>query len=286
MVEAFIKYLESEKRYSKHTVQSYSKDLCDFGHFAFPTTIDKAEKSHIRSFVVALHTAGFSKRSINRKLSVLRSFYKFAMRVGLLAVDPTLGIDSLKVFAEKQIPFSRDEMDELSGILQGEQVSPLTYMIIELLYQTGIRKSELCDLVLDDWNPSKRELHVTGKGNKQRIVPVGVELAKKLSQYIVEARPESDLKWLLLSPRALKLNQKFVYLQVKNYLSLVSAKTKRSPHMLRHSFATHLLGNGAEISVVKSLLGHSSLASTQVYTHADIEKLKDVFEKSHPRSKK
>lgn len=292
MIERFIEYIEVEKRYSPHTVTSYRKDLLDFSSFLLETegTLDmhNVDKKIVRNFMSELNKAEISKRSINRKISTLRTFYLFLLKVGDIEISPLESIQSLKFYAEKQIPFSKVEMEDFAQKETPEKKGAfLKELIVETLYQTGLRKAELCNLLLTDIDFSKKEIKVVGKGNKTRLIPVSENLLQKFRDYLPQRKPlEQNNIYFFLSEKGKKLNDKFVYSAVNSYLGQVSSKTKRSPHMLRHTFATHILENGAEISKVKKLMGHSSLASTQVYTTANIEQLKKVFNKAHPRAKK
>ncbi|WP_188617751.1 tyrosine-type recombinase/integrase [Cloacibacterium rupense] len=289
MIEKFLDYIAVEKRYSEHTLTSYKKDLQDFLLFVSSTesTVDltKVDKKVIRNFLVHLTENQFQKRSINRKLSSLRSFYLFLLKIGEIEVSPLESVSSLKFYAEKQIPISEEEMKELSGILDGDEENYLEKAIVETLYQTGMRKSELCNLLFDNVDFSSNEIKIKGKGNKERIVPISSILAEILYKFIDIRKPlpENEI-YFFIRENGKKLSEKFVYSVVNRYLSMVTSKKKKSPHILRHSFATHVLNNGAEISKVKKLLGHSSLASTQVYTNGNIEQLKKVFNQAHPRA--
>ena len=292
MIERFLEYIEVERRYSPHTVTSYRKDLNDFSVFLMRTEshqdFTKVDKKIIRNFMTELSLAEFSKRSINRKLSSLRSFFVFMLKVGQVKVSPLETIQSLKFYAEKQIPFSAAEMTDLQSLeVRPKNGNFLKELIIETLYQTGMRKAELTNLLLSNIDFSKNEIKVVGKGNKSRIIPISMQLLEGFIFYLTKRNPlESSNMYFFISEKGKKLNDKFVYSAVNSYLGLVTSKTKRSPHILRHSFATHVLENGAEISKVKKLMGHSSLASTQVYTTANIEQLKKVFNNAHPRAKK
>lgn len=292
MVDRFLEYIEIEKRYSPHTVTSYRKDLADFSAFLLKTEAHQdftaVDKKIIRNFMTELSTATISKRSINRKLSSLRSFFLFLLKLGEITASPLENIQSLKFYAEKQIPFSEAEMEELKTKASvPNSGSFLKELIIETLYQTGMRRAELCNLLIDDVDFSKKEMKVVGKGNKSRMIPISDDLIAAFKDYLVERKPLEESKmYFFINAKGKKLNDKFVYSAVNSYLGLVSTKTKRSPHILRHSFATHVLDNGAEISKVKKIMGHSSLASTQVYTNANIEQLKKVFNNAHPRAKK
>ncbi|MDR3025599.1 tyrosine-type recombinase/integrase [Chryseobacterium sp.] len=291
MLEKFLEYLQFEKRYSPHTVTSYKKDLEDFSHFFLRTessdNLAKADKKIIRNFIVELSENNISKRSINRKLSSLRSFYLFLLKIGEISVSPTEGISSLKFYAEKQIPMSKEEMVDLNDRIFEQLHDVLERCIMEVLYQTGMRKAELCGLIFENVNLYENELKVIGKGNKERVIPVSNELSELLKSYLEIRNPQTEFKsYFFVNKKGKKLNEKFVYVVVNKYLSLITTKEKKSPHILRHSFATHVLDNGAEISKVKKILGHSSLASTQVYTNANIEQLKKVFNQAHPRASK
>ncbi|CAI8716395.1 integrase/recombinase XerD [Chryseobacterium sp. IT-36CA2] len=291
MLEKFLEYLQFEKRYSPHTITSYKKDLEDFSHFYLRTessdNLAKADKKIIRNFIVELSENDISKRSINRKLSSLRSFYLFLLKIGEIKVSPTEGISSLKFYPEKQIPISIEEMTDLNERIFEQVHDVLEKCIMEVLYQTGMRKAEFCGLIFENVDLYGNELKVIGKGNKERVIPISNELSELLKSYLEIRNPQTEFKsYFFVNKKGKKLNEKFVYVVVNKYLSLITTKEKKSPHILRHSFATHVLDNGAEISKVKKILGHSSLASTQVYTNANIEQLKKVFNQAHPRASK
>ena len=291
MINKFLDYISVEKRYSQNTLVSYKKDLEDLLLFISETEgtedLKKVDKKIIRNFIVSLSEKKIQKRSINRKLSSLRSFYLYLLKIGEIKVSPLETIPSLKFYAEKQIPISEEEMENLGEILEKESGNSLEKLIIETLYQTGMRKSELCNILLEQVDFSKSEIFVKGKGNKQRVVPISENLLKQMREYMVIRKPNEDSGiYFFVRENGKKLSEKFVYSVVNRYLSLITLKKKKSPHILRHSFATHVLNNGAEISKVKKILGHSSLASTQVYTNGNIEQLKRVFNQAHPRAYK
>ena len=292
MLERFLEYIAVEKRYSPNTLISYRKDLEDFSLFLLETEahqdLVKVDKKIIRNFMVHLGEKKIAKRSINRKLSTLRSFYLFLLKVGEIKNSPLESIQSLKFYAEKQIPFSEEEMaNQQLEANKPAKKSLLKELIVETLYQTGIRRAELVNLLLENVDFSKREMKVIGKGNKARVIPISEKLSSLMAEYLLIRKPlEADKIYFFINTKGKKLNDKFVYSTVNTYLSIVTSKKKKSPHILRHSFATHVLEYGAEISKVKMIMGHSSLASTQVYTCANIEQLKKVFNSAHPRAKK
>ena len=292
MIDRYLEYINIEKRYSPNTIISYRKDLEDFAKFLLDTesieNLQKVDKKMVRNFINHLNNQKLSKRSINRKISTLKSFYNFLLRISEIKTSPLERISMLKFYAEKQIPFSEEEMKHLLFILEEAQVELLDKLIIEALYQTGMRRAELCNLLLENVNFSRNEIVVIGKGNKERIVPISPDLSKVLKIYYLEHRkPTAEAeKYFFVSSKGKKITEKFVYLMVTSYLGQVSLKEKKSPHILRHSFATHVLNGGAEISKVKKIMGHASLASTQVYTNANIEQLKKVFRAAHPRGNK
>lgn len=289
MIDKFLEYLAVEKRYSPNTIKSYGKDLDDFQKFYWETegdsNISKATKKIVRNFMMKLSTSEMSKRSINRKLSSLRGFYLFLLKIGEIEVSPMETVKSLKFNAEKQMPFSEEEMEKLRTIMEQDAVSLLDRLVVETLYQTGMRREELCNLEYSAIDFHKKEMKVVGKGNKMRIIPFSNQLSESFQLYIKERNPlpESE-KYFFVTEKGKKMTGMFVYSIVKSYLSLVTLKKKRSPHILRHSFATHTLNNGAEISKIKKILGHQSIASTQGYTDVDINQLKKVFNSTHPRA--
>lgn len=292
MIKSFLEYIEVEKRYSQNTIKSYQKDLEDFSYFVLESEgiedLRRVDKKIVRNFIVRQSGSGLTKRSINRKISSLKSFYNFLLKISEVKKTPLESISMLKFYPEKQIPLSKEEMLKLSDILEEEKVDLLEKLVIEVLYQTGMRRAEICNLPLENVCFSKNEILVIGKGNKERIVPISPKLSQELKFYqqnYRKANNETEF-YFFVTFKGKKIAEHWVYSVVNRYLTKVSLKKKRSPHILRHSFATHVLNEGAEISKVKKIMGHRSLASTQVYTNANIEQLKKVFKTAHPRSNK
>ena len=251
--------------------------------------INKIGPSMIRSWLASLKEGGMESKSINRKISALKSFFKFQIREGNLQASPMITIISPK--NKKRLPQFVDEKDV--NVLFTHVEFPDNWegktdrLVLQLLYNTGIRQAELGALKERQVDKSNRVIKVLGKGNKERVIPVSIELMNSLLSYINEKRSmfnKFDDEHVLVNAKGKKLYPKYVYNKVRQYLSLVTTIDKKSPHVLRHTFATHLLNNGAELNAVKELLGHSSLAATQVYTHNTIEKLKDVYKKAHPKA--
>lgn len=294
-ISKFLEYLQYEKKYAPHTLKAYQNDLIDFQSFFKLQTnsleIRKASKIEIRNFIIELTNSTLSKRTINRKISSLKSYYKFLMKIGELDNSPIASIKLLKQYNESKIPFSEAELNQL---LDDTIYFDSTYsgtrdrLIIELFYQTGIRRSELIRLTYENFNKDQKWIKVVGKRNKERIIPISDQLVKKILDFFQcrsEVFPEIK-EPMFLTDKGKPMYDKLVYNIVNKYLSKVSTKHKKSPHILRHSFATHLLDRGAEINTIKEMMGHSSLAATQVYTHGSIENLKKVFNKAHPREHK
>ncbi|USD25667.1 tyrosine-type recombinase/integrase [Flagellimonas marinaquae] len=294
-LSAFISYLELEKNYSKNTILAYQKDIESFAGFCKEhhdaVNLENVSYPLIRSWIVDLSDQGVSNRTINRKISSLQAYYKFLLKIGEITVSPLVKHRALKTEKKIEVPFSEKEMESvLSEIpfeddFEGERDK----LIIELLYATGMRRTELVNLKIQDLDLAGHQLKVLGKRNKERIIPLLHSTVRQIYTYLdkrSELQSRSDSSYLLLTKDGLKIYETLVYRTINKYFSLVSPKVKKSPHILRHTFATHLLNRGADLNSVKELLGHSSLASTQVYTHNSIAELKKVHRKAHPRNKK
>lgn len=292
---AFIEYLQLEKHYSRHTIIAYHKDLKDFLEYASLefdfSEINEVSYSIIRSWIVKLVDDGISNTTINRKISSLRTFYKFLIKIGELEVSPLAKHKVLKTSKKLQVPFSEKEIEDVLNILNEENsfTGVRNKLIIELFYSTGMRRGELVKLKLNDFSISKKTIKVLGKRNKERIIPLLPSVLNSITLYISsrnKLKLIKDKEFLFLTKRGTKVYETLVYRVINNYFSKASEKVKKSPHILRHSFATHLLNEGADIKSVKELLGHSSLASTQIYANNSISKLKEVYKNAHPRNSK
>lgn len=289
-VEEFIDHLRKEKRYSQHTLTSYQKDISQFWEHITGTfeAESASEVSHfyIRSWMVQLMDNGVGARSVNRKLSALRTYFKYLMRQGIVKKDPTLKIEPPKTSKRLPVYLEREQTDklfEIASIGEGFEASR-DRAILEILYGTGMRKAELISLKDSDVDFHQRQIKVLGKGNKERLIPISENLVATIKEYIELRDERFTTDVLLVTDKGAPLYPKLVYNIVRKFLNLVTTLDKKSPHVLRHTFATHLSNNGAELNAVKDLLGHSSLAATQVYTHNNIEKLKEVFKKAHPKA--
>lgn len=292
--DAFKEYLELEKKYSPHTVNAYLNDIKSFesfnkNHFE-QESIDNANYSQIRTWIISLVDDGVSNVSVNRKMQSLKAFYKFLLKTKQIEVSPLLKHKALKTPKTLQIPFSENEvtavLNQISNPVGFEAIRDK--LIIDLFYTTGMRRAELIQLKIENVNFSNHTIKVLGKRNKERILPLLSVVSQQLIQYTNErAHLEkiTDTNYFFLTKKGLKLNNSFVYRLINTYFSTVSNKVKKSPHVLRHTFATHLLNNGADLNSVKELLGHSSLASTQIYTHSSLVELKKVYHEAHPRNK-
>lgn len=293
--KSFTEYLTHEKNYSPLTIKSYKNDLSTFLQFIVDEfeqdTIDSVKYQQIRSWIVQLVESGISNRSINRKISSLNSYYKFLIKTKTITVNPLAKHKALKTDKKVQIPFSQQEIESVIKELHFETSFEglRDKLIIELFYATGIRRIELVQIKITDIDLSNKTLKVLGKRNKERFIPLINSVIDSVKVYLLarnDLEKIIDKDFLFLTKKGLKIYENLVYRIINDYFSKASTKVKRSPHILRHSFATHLLNQGANLNAVKELLGHSSLAATQVYTHNSIEELKKVYSNAHPRSKK
>ncbi len=289
-MEMFLAYLKHEKRYSANTVISYRNDLEQFYQYinkAFDIeNISEVSHLYIRSWMAQMSEDNMGARSINRKISALRSYCKFLMKRGLLEKDPTIKIQPPKTTKRLPVYVERQDIGKLFELVEFEDNfnGRRDRMVLELLYNTGMRRAELLSLKDSDVDTARQYIKVLGKGNKERLIPVSQQMASSLDAYMKEKRAVHGSGWLMVTDKGAQLYPEMAYRIVKKFLSLVTTIEKRSPHVLRHTFATHLTNNGAEINAVKDLLGHASLAATQVYTHNNIEQLKDIYKSTHPKA--
>lgn len=291
--DSFLEYLKFEKRYSPHTIRSYQDDLTFFFEYLSAEytelSIRDIKPTFIRSWLAKQKEKGASAKTINRRISTLKSFFKYQLRQEVIETSPMTTIVSPK--QSKRLPNYVEQKD--TEVLFEHVEFPdnweglMNKMILELLYCSGMRLSELISLKETQVDLHKNSLKILGKGNKERIIPFSHEMKTNLEQYLKQKTTqfgETTTEFFLVNEKGKKLYPKYVQLVVKKYLSLITTIEKKSPHVLRHTFATHLMNNGAELNAVKELLGHSSLAATQIYTHNTIEKLKDIHKKAHPKA--
>jgi len=294
-ITEFTEYLLLEKKSSQLTVTAYVADLESFLGFLKADfqdqSLDNASYAQIRSWIVYLVNSGVSNSSVNRKVSSLKSYYKYLLKLDKIVSNPLSNHKALKTSKNIQIPFSESEivkvLDQLNGCNDFESIRDR--LMIELFYASGIRRIELVNLRLSDVDMCNHQIKVVGKRNKERYVPILSSVSETIGKYL-SARDEvlidREIDVFFITKKGVKVYETLVYRVINSYFSRASSKVKTSPHILRHSFATHLLNEGADINAVKELLGHSSLAATQVYTHLDITKLNAVYRYSHPRNKK
>jgi integrase/recombinase XerC len=294
-IDFFQDYLQLEKKYSPNTSIAYINDLIFFQEFIQTnfdqTKLEEVNYSLIRSWIVSMVDNQISNSSINRKISSLKAFYKFLLKTKQIEINPLLKHKALKTPKIIQIPFSEKELDNVLNKLKfPDGLDGIRdKLIIDLFYTTGIRRTELINLKIANINLSENTIKVLGKRNKERIVPLLPIVMDQFKIYLTERTNLEliiDIDFFFLTTKGVKLNDSFVYRIINYYFSNVSEKVKKSPHILRHTFATHLLNNGADLNSVKELLGHSSLASTQIYTHSSLSELKKVYANSHPRNQK
>jgi integrase/recombinase XerC len=292
--QKYFDYLRLEKNYSEHTLLAYGDDLSFFEAFLKGAYEDadlvRVVYPQVRAWIVSLSDDGISNSSINRKISSLRSFYKFLLKTKVILVSPLLKHKALKSPKKLQIPFSEKELDlVLNSLKFSDDFDGIRdKLVIDMFYTTGIRRAELIGLKVQDVDLNGGTIKVLGKRNKERIIPLLPVVMDEIKKYLTERAHIQTIRdedsFFLLS-KGVKLTDSFVYRIINYYFSSVSEKVKKSPHILRHTFATHLLNHGADINSVKELLGHSSLASTQVYTHSSLAELKKVYGSAHPRNK-
>lgn len=293
MIDSFLRYLEYERRYSTHTIQSYQIDLQQFESFL--TSIDsnlfpaKVSYGHVRAWIISLVEDGLQPTSVNRKVATLKSYFKFLLQREEISSNPTQRLQPLKV--SKRLPqFAKEE--DLNRLLDGTQFEDSFQgtrdkLILEMLYGTGMRRAELIGLKDSDVNRSGQQIKVLGKRNKERVIPVHqgiIKLVETYQTYRQEKFGSTEHGLLIVTDKGKPCYPALIYRTVEKYLGTVVSLDKKSPHILRHTYATHLLNNGADLNAVKDLLGHSSLAATQVYTHNSLEKLKRVFDQAHPKA--
>jgi integrase/recombinase XerC len=292
--DRFLDYIAYEKRYSQHTIDAYGSDLEQFSEFLSLqyqfTDLTKCDHQVIRSWIVSLMEQGHSPRTINRKITTLKSFYRFAIKEGMMEENPMSRVIAPKTSQRLPVFVEQDSMFNLfENIRFGEDYTGVRdKLIMEMFYATGMRLSELIQIKQADIDTYKKMIKVTGKRNKQRIIPLTENLVGLLQQYAdkkMEKFPgEGQESYLFLTDKGEKLYPRFVHRLVHHYLDQVTTISKRSPHVIRHTFATHMLNNGADLNAIKDILGHANLAATQVYTHNTIEKLKSIYKQAHPRA--
>ena len=292
-IRSFLDYLKFQKRYSQHTIISYKNDLSSFFHFLQSqfdeSSVKDIKPPYIRTWLADLKSQDISSKSINRKISSLRSFFKYQLKQDIIKVSPMATIISPKV--GKRLPqfVDKKDIDTLFDHVEfpDNWTGKTDRLLLQILYNTGIRQAELIGLKENQVDNRNSNIKVLGKGSKERIIPVSNTLIQELKNYAAEKKRQfagGETTFLLVNEKGKKLYPRYVYNVAKKYLALVTTIDKKSPHVLRHTFATHLTNNGADLNAVKELLGHSSLAATQIYTHNTIEKLKDVFKKAHPKA--
>lgn len=294
MIEKFLSYIKYEKRYSEHTLCSYKNDLVSFNEFikkefSLDDISNNVESHHIRSWLMNLSENKISERSINRKIATLKSYYKFLRKIEVVGQNPADRIKTLKT--PKKLPSYVQEEPMLNLLDKIEFTDDFSgirdRLVIELLYGTGIRLSELIGLSIHSININAKTLKVKGKGNKERIIPINNTLLERIIEYLAKKKDLNSgnaTDSFIVTDNNNQTYPMFIFRIVKRYLSHVTTNDKKSPHTLRHTFATHLLNKGADLNALKELLGHTSLAATQVYTHNSIDKLKNIFEKAHPKA--
>ena len=286
--DKFMNYLSSEKRFSVHTIASYSNDLNQFSLFLLKEHQIKSDLSEVnfqivRSWIASLLEEGIAPSSVNRKISTLKTYFKFLVREGFINNTPMLKVVSPR--SNKRLPLFIEE-DQIESLLNEVEfddgfIGERDKLIIEFFYVTGIRLSELIEIKVSDINRENKLIKVLGKRNKERLIPLSERIVKNLYSFIGRYKIDD---YLFTNLKGRKVYAKLVYRIVNKYIAKISSINKKSPHILRHTFATHMLNNGADINAIKELLGHANLSATQVYTHNTIEKLKSVYKQAHPRA--
>ena len=294
MIDRFLEYLELERNYSPHTIKNYRIDLQFFQTYLEQNTsiksIESVTSKDLRLYIVYLTENKFAEKTINRKISSYKSYVKFLKKIGEITPFHSINVKTPKIPKKIQTVFSESEINTLldnDAIYDESYKSQLNKTMLEIFYSTGIRKSELHNLMLHQIDFHQNTIKVIGKRNKERMIPIAEKLIIQIKKYLaLRESIKSENVYLFINKKGRRISEKSIYNCVKNHLTLVTPKQKKSPHMLRHTFATHLLNNGAEISTIKELMGHSSLASTQIYTSLSLNNLKKVFNQAHPRGQK
>lgn len=290
MLDKYIEYVTFEKRYSKHTIKAYVSDLktfLSFISFEFDIDLSQIDRKHIKAWIVHLSNEKVCNRSINRNISSLRGFFNFLILHGVLRNNPCRHIKALRQSKRLPVVYREEELFDFKKVCLKEGESFLSfrdYLIMELLYQTGIRRSELIKISIQNVEIVNCRIKIYGKGNKERYIPISKDLLNIISKYLVyRLELTTDEDFLFLTGKGKELYPKAVYNIVKKYLSLLSTNEFKSPHILRHSFATHMLERGADLNAVKDILGHANLSATQIYTHNTINTLRETYKKTHPK---
>ncbi len=292
-IESFLHFLRFEKRSSSHTISAYESDLSQFANFLEQecelNNPEEATFLLIRSWIVKMMEEGTGPRSINRKITTLRSFFKYLQRQGVVKSNPLTRIQGPKAPSRLPVFVEQDKMDKLLTDIEfgDDYEGKMKRLIVEVFYNTGMRLSELIELKIKNIDLYTASLKVLGKRNKERIIPLGKPLLELMKEYIEirkESKADKSEELLFVNEKGKKLTRTFVYRAINFYLGLVTTLEKKSPHVLRHTFATHMLNNGADLNAIKELLGHANLSATQIYTHNSIEKLKNIHKQAHPKA--
>lgn len=291
LISNFSDYLSKEKKFSNNTVVAYVRDVDTFKNFCFENhnlkNISKIPYSIIRDWIINLSEKKLSALTINRKISSLSKFYDFLIKIQEIKSSPLQNHKRLKVQKKIIIPFSEDEVLKVIDVFSNDFEGKRNLLIVDMLYSTGIRRDELINIKINDLQLNQNLIKVLGKRNKERLVPLIIDLKKRIEEYLKHRKEiKTNFPFLFITKTGKKIGPSLVYRVVKNYFSKVSTKVKTSPHVLRHSFATHMLNNGADINSIKEIMGHSSLASTQIYTKIKLPKIINDYKKNHPRERK